>query len=161
MAQIALAGSRRLRATLAAAPVLFALKFPKSNRMITSITHQYESLAKDVKRKLSPLFLQELLNQRLRAHTHAPTGRVRHSVAIFGQLLLFSDQSMREKALRQARPSSTRTFSANRAIILLILATVTTACVKRAGAATRESHRRDRPSRLTSPAFHACGSASP
>ncbi len=34
-------------------------------------------------------------------------------------------------------------------------------CAKRAGAATRESHRRDRPGRLTSPAFHACGSASP
>jgi hypothetical protein len=60
-------------------------------------------------------------------------GRVRHSVAIYGQLLLFCDQSMREKAwrcrkrrtllagaagelagvtcLRQARPTSACTFS--------------------------------------------------
>ncbi len=57
-------------------------------------------------------------------------GRVRHSVAIYGQLLLFCDQSMRETAwrrrtllagaageqagatrLRQARPSSACTFS--------------------------------------------------
>ena len=34
------------------------------------------------------------------------------------------------------------------------------ACTQRTGAAARESLRRDRPGRLTSPAFHACGSAS-
>ena len=32
------------------------------------------------------------------AHVDALAARVRHSVAIYGQLLLFCDQSMREKA---------------------------------------------------------------
>ena len=40
------------------------------------------------------------------------------------------------------------------------LATVTAACANRTGAAARESLRRDRPVGLTSPAFHAYGSAS-
>jgi hypothetical protein len=35
------------------------------------------------------------------------------------------------------------------------------ACAKRTGAAAREALRRDRPGGITSPAFHACGSASP
>ncbi len=71
------------------------------------------------------------LHKRMTADTlpRAGTSRVRHSVAIYGQLLLFCDQSMRKKAwrstllagaagelagvtrLRQARPSSACKFS--------------------------------------------------
>ena len=46
-------------------------------------------------------------------------------------------------------------------VLKLLLATVTTVCAKKNGAVARESLRRDRPVGFTSPAFHACDSASP